>query len=182
MKVKIFTFSILPPFQITFLDMNNCQVLLNSFQVSIQSILTHVSISWNKLRTTPISPHDDVKLETIKKDSLLLSLGEINMVMNELGFQKCCSNHDHTRIDILSLFDEDEPSLGEVKVAFDVFDENSDGFIDEFELKNILCKFGQPAEAAKLEQCRNMIKGFDVNGDGVIDFDEFVKILETCSF
>ena len=42
--------------------------------------------------------------------------------------------------------------------------------------------FDQPEEAAKLEQSRNMIKGFDVNADGVIDFDDFVKLVETCSF
>ncbi|KVI05509.1 Calcium-binding EF-hand [Cynara cardunculus var. scolymus] len=164
--------------------MNDCQLLLNSLQVPIRSILTHVSIPWNKLRATPVSLHDHVKESTtIKKDSLFFSLGEINMVMNELGFQKSCCNHDHSsRIDITSLFDDDEPSLGEVKVAFDVFDENSDGFIDEFELQKMLCRFGQPEEVAKLEQCRNMIKGFDVNGDGVIDFEEFVKLMETCCF
>ncbi|KAI3516462.1 hypothetical protein L1887_15379 [Cichorium endivia] len=142
---------------------------------SLRSLLTHVSISWKNLMTTATS-HD--QNETMKKE--FVTFGEINMVMSQLGFQQCC-NEDGNCVDILSVFDEEEPSLGEVKVAFDVFDENADGFIDEFELQRILCKFGQP-EHAKLEQCRNMIKGFDVNGDGVIDFEEFVRLMESCSF
>lgn len=156
--------------------MNNCEVLLKPFSVSIRSLLTYVSNSWNKLRTsTPTPPY---LKETDKNE--FLTPGDINMVMGQLGFRHYSCSQDDI-IDILSVFDDEEPSLGEVKVAFDVFDENSDGFIDEFELQRMLCKFGL-SENAKLEQCRNMIKGFDVNRDGVIDFDEFVKLMESCSF
>ncbi|PWA63391.1 EF-hand domain pair [Artemisia annua] len=170
-----FSSSILLHFEIAVSKMNSCEVLVKSLQASVQSLLTHVSITWNKLGT--ISTSLDLN-ETVKKE--FMTLGEINAIMGQLGLQQRCSDQD-SDIDILSVFDDEEPTLEEVKVAFDVFDENSDGFIDEYELRNMLCKLGEQ-ENAMSKECRNMIKGFDVNGDGLIDFDEFVRLMETCSF
>ncbi|GMJ05765.1 hypothetical protein HRI_004245700 [Hibiscus trionum] len=76
------------------------------------------------------------------------------------------------------LFEEEEPSLMEVKEAFDVFDENKDGFIDAKELRKSLFSLGFMKEASEVD-CDRMIKGFDYNLDGRIDFNEFVKVLET---
>ncbi|RZB69434.1 putative calcium-binding protein CML46 [Glycine soja] len=76
-------------------------------------------------------------------------------------------------------FEEQEPSLEEVKQDFDVFDENKDGFIDDEELQRVLCILGLK-EAAKLENCHKMIRIFDTNQDGRIYFIEFVKIMENC--
>lgn len=63
-----------------------------------------------------------------------------------------------------------------VKKAFKLFDENEDGFIDENELKHVLCLLGYD-ECTKME-CRKMIKVFDENRDGKIDFYEFVKLID----
>ncbi|KAL6294747.1 hypothetical protein ACE6H2_002889 [Prunus campanulata] len=75
------------------------------------------------------------------------------------------------------LFDEEEPSLEEVKEAFDVFDENRDGFIDAAEVQRALSNFGFK-DAFGLDECQRMINEADMNQDGVIDFDEFVKHME----
>ncbi|CAI0438263.1 unnamed protein product [Linum tenue] len=78
---------------------------------------------------------------------------------------------------LLELFDEKEPSLEEVKEAFEVFDVNRDGFIDETELQRVMCQLGLK-EGVELESCKKMIGAFDVNGDGRIDFCEFVKFMD----
>jgi len=79
--------------------------------------------------------------------------------------------------ELSELFDENEPSLEEVKMAFDVFDENKDGFIDAKELQRVMCILGLK-EGLEVKNCQKMIKNFDENQDGRIDFTEFVKIME----
>ncbi|KAA8542444.1 hypothetical protein F0562_023420 [Nyssa sinensis] len=78
--------------------------------------------------------------------------------------------------EIATLFSEEEPSSEELKEAFDLFDLNSDGFIDAEELDRVLYTLGF-TEVSKVE-CQRMITVFDDNGDGRIDFDEFVKLVE----
>ena len=71
-------------------------------------------------------------------------------------------------------------SFEDVRDAFDVFDSNKDGFIDETELQRVLNALGIQQEDSTLVQCRRMINKFDENGDGFIDFDEFVALINNC--
>ncbi|GFY82981.1 calcium-binding EF-hand family protein [Actinidia rufa] len=84
-------------------------------------------------------------------------------------------------VDILSLFEEKEPGLDEVKEAFDVFDENRDGFLDAREIHRVLYNLGLK-DGLEIEKCKRMIDAFDDNGDGRIDFKEFVKLMENMFF
>nr|KAJ0216667.1 hypothetical protein LSAT_V11C300138620 [Lactuca sativa] len=104
---------------------------------------------------------------------------EVEMVMNNLGIfnlgdkipERLSSN------DAFNIFEEENPNLDEVKGAFDVFDENKDGFIDARELQRVLYAMGLK-DRAQMDDCKKMIRVFDVNDDGRIDFDEFVKFME----
>ncbi|KAI7752455.1 hypothetical protein M8C21_020347 [Ambrosia artemisiifolia] len=78
---------------------------------------------------------------------------------------------------IFDIFEAEQPRLDEVKEAFDVFDENKDGFIDAGELQRVLCVLGVK-ERAGMEDCRKMIRAFDANADDRVDFDEFVMFME----
>ncbi|GAB2214439.1 hypothetical protein Droror1_Dr00018785 [Drosera rotundifolia] len=78
------------------------------------------------------------------------------------------------------MFVVEEPNLEEIKEAFDVFDSNGDGLIDEVELHVVLCRLGLMKSGEGVERCRKMISVFDRNGDEVIDFNEFVKFMESC--
>ncbi|KDP33016.1 hypothetical protein JCGZ_13047 [Jatropha curcas] len=116
----------------------------------------------------------------VKRDDKSLCREEVEMVMGKLGL--FCSPEGEKLNEFIGfnelsgLFNE-EPSLEEVKEAFNVFDENTDGFIDAKELQIVLCRFGLK-EGFELENCRNMIRAYDQNGDGKIDFSEFVKFME----
>lgn len=127
--------------------------------------------------------------ETAEADdhNLNLCLLELRKMIEGISLGRsssCHETHDHEVNIILSadeiggVFEEEEPSLKEVKAAFDVFDENKDGFIDAEELRNVLVSLGFIKEAASEEECKRMIKGFDENLDGRIDFNEFVKVME----
>ncbi|KAJ9163599.1 hypothetical protein P3X46_023249 [Hevea brasiliensis] len=110
-----------------------------------------------------------------------VSLEEVAMVMRQLG---TCYDPEGEKLrdrlssnDITALFEEQEPSLQEVREAFCMFDKNNDGFIDAKELRRVLCAlcFAEVSET----DCKRMIKAYDYNRDGVIDFNEFVRLLTT---
>ena len=113
-----------------------------------------------------------------------LSKEDVKTVMNKLGMTMSCDDHDHYQFggeEVMRVFDEEEPSLAELKEAFNVFDANKDGFIDASELARVLCNLGLVKEPKKSE-CLRMIKAVDGNDDGVVDFSEFVKFMESCFF
>ncbi|KAL0421067.1 UNVERIFIED_CONTAM: putative calcium-binding protein CML46 [Sesamum latifolium] len=81
--------------------------------------------------------------------------------------------------ELLSLFEEEEPSLEEIRESFGMFDANNDGFIDCNELQRVVCNLGLK-EGCELEDCKRMINAFDGDGDGLIDFQDFLKLMESC--
>eukprot|EP01018_Ginkgo_biloba_P015537 Gb_30819 [translate_table: standard] len=62
--------------------------------------------------------------------------------------------------------------------AFGVFDENGDGLITVEELQSVLSSLGLK-EGRTLIECRNMIRNVDVDGDGMINYREFKKMMSS---
>ncbi|KAG8181787.1 hypothetical protein JTE90_000079 [Oedothorax gibbosus] len=62
----------------------------------------------------------------------------------------------------------------ELHEAFRVFDKNGDGFISPAELRQVMNNLG---EKLSEEEVQDMITEADVNGDGLVDYKEFVLIL-----
>ncbi|KAK9140084.1 hypothetical protein Scep_009765 [Stephania cephalantha] len=62
----------------------------------------------------------------------------------------------------------------ELQGAFKVFDKGRDGYISPQELKHVMISLG-----AKLteEELQEMVRVADVDGDGQINFDEFVRMM-----
>ena len=144
-------------------------------EASIHKLCTHENVDNEKLS-------EEVEMVLKKEgDENKLSVGEVKIVMEKIGTlcddQPDAENNEEGMgpDEIAGLFEE-EPSPEEVKEAFDIFDENNDGFIDAGELGRVLCSLGlmEPLEV----ECQRMIRVFDDNGDGRIDFKEFVKLVE----
>ncbi|KAI6670333.1 hypothetical protein NL676_005218 [Syzygium grande] len=120
---------------------------------------------------------------------------DVEVVMGKLGlFHSPESGGGHDELigwdrpmscgGISLVFKEEEASMEEVRDAFYVFDVNRDGFIDAKELQRVLCVLGFDGRGRgglEEEECERMIRAFDENGDGRIDFQEFVKLMEKCS-
>merc|ERR1719318_1123967 len=70
----------------------------------------------------------------------------------------------------------DEESDEEIRQAFAVFDKDKSGTITESELKQAMKSLGEKMTDAEV---RAMIKDVDLNGDGKIDYNEFVKMLKS---
>ena len=62
----------------------------------------------------------------------------------------------------------------ELKSAFDLFDKNKDGILSTAELGSVLKNIGlSPTE----EELNDIINEVDMDGNGTIDYDEFLKLL-----
>lgn len=124
-----------------------------------------------------------------KHDEKSMCRGDVEVVFRSLGMlshpprdqkQEGTSRFGE-RLDcshVFDLFEEKEPSEDEVRAAFDVFDENKDGFIDARELQRVLVALGL-REGSELENCSRMMKAADEDGDDKIDFNEFIKFMDT---
>ncbi|KAK2644920.1 hypothetical protein Ddye_020115 [Dipteronia dyeriana] len=66
----------------------------------------------------------------------------------------------------------------DLKDAFDVFDKDKDGLISVEELGLVLSSLGLN-EGKKIENCREMIRKVDMDGDGMVNFDEFKKMMKS---
>lgn len=77
--------------------------------------------------------------------------------------------------------DDDEGKVdrdGDLKEAFDVFDGDKDGVITVEELGLVLSSLGFK-EGKRLEACKEMIRNVDMDGDGMVNFDEFKKMMKS---
>ncbi|KDP36713.1 hypothetical protein JCGZ_08004 [Jatropha curcas] len=65
----------------------------------------------------------------------------------------------------------EEDKKEELRQAFGIYEtEPGSGFISPTSLKRILSRLG---ESRSLDDCKAMIRTFDLNGDGVLNFNEF---------
>lgn len=66
---------------------------------------------------------------------------------------------------------------GDLKEAFDVFDKDKDGLISVEELGCVLSCLGIN-EGKKIENCKEMIRRVDSDGDGMVNYDEFRRMMK----
>jgi len=62
----------------------------------------------------------------------------------------------------------------ELRDSFRVFDKNGDGFISAAELRQVMATLG---EHLSEEEIREMITEADVDGDGRVNYEEFVSMM-----
>ncbi len=68
----------------------------------------------------------------------------------------------------------DVESEEEVLEAFKVFDKDGNGFISAAELRHIMTNLGEKLSDEEVDE---MIREADIDGDGQINYEEFVKML-----
>ena len=69
----------------------------------------------------------------------------------------------------------------DMREAFNVFDQNGDGFITVDELRPVLASLGLK-QGRTMEDCKRMIMKVDVDGDGMVNFIEFKEMMRAGGF
>ncbi|KAL6905876.1 hypothetical protein ACP4OV_003477 [Aristida adscensionis] len=69
----------------------------------------------------------------------------------------------------------------DMREAFNVFDQNGDGYITVEELRSVLSSLGLK-QGRTAEDCRKMISKVDADGDGRVDFAEFKQMMRGGGF
>lgn len=64
--------------------------------------------------------------------------------------------------------------LEDLREAFSVYDHDRNGLISAEELHRVLCSMGENVSVAA---CKSMIRSVDKNGDGAVNFEEFVQMM-----
>ncbi|KAK7264893.1 hypothetical protein RJT34_32506 [Clitoria ternatea] len=128
----------------------------------------------------------------ITKQELRESLRNIRIMMSEREVDDIVVKYDSNGDGLIDFEEfclltneclgEDEKEGGEgeeevnLKEAFDVFDKDNDGLISVEELSLVLTSLGL-REGKKIEECKEMIRKVDMDGDGMVNFNEFKKMM-----
>eukprot|EP01083_Nonionella_stella_P255455 876788_1 len=66
--------------------------------------------------------------------------------------------------------------IADLKEAFAMFDTDGNGTIEAKELREVMRQLGQNPSMREIQE---MINSVDDNGDGIIDFDEFLILMKS---
>ncbi|KAG9151650.1 hypothetical protein Leryth_001965 [Lithospermum erythrorhizon] len=68
----------------------------------------------------------------------------------------------------------DSDSEEELREAFKVFDKDQNGFISAAELRHVMTNLGEKLSDVEVDE---MIREADVDGDGQVNYEEFVRMM-----
>ncbi|KAL5543942.1 hypothetical protein UlMin_007726 [Ulmus minor] len=125
----------------------------------------------------------DGKISALELRHRLGLMGE-ELLLNEAGIAVESLDSDGDGLlgleDLVHLMEggegDEEEKIKDLREAFGMYiDVEGSGFITPKSLKRMLSRLG---ESKSVDECKVMINRFDLNGDGVLSFDEFRVMME----
>ncbi|XVE84520.1 hypothetical protein DITRI_Ditri17bG0020300 [Diplodiscus trichospermus] len=119
--------------------------------------------------------------ESLEKLGILIPDGELTQMIEKMDVNgDDCIDIDEFGDLYRSLVDNKDEEE-DMKEAFNVFDQNGDGYISVDELRSILASLGLK-QGKTIEDCKSMIMKVDVDGDGRVNFKEFKQMMKGDGF
>ncbi|PWZ53457.1 putative histone H2A variant 3 [Zea mays] len=114
----------------------------------------------------------DEELDTLIKGTIAgggcITMEELAAVTRSLGL-------DPSDQELNDMMSEDGDGDEELKEAFEVLDKDQNGFISPVELRTVMTSLGEKMTDEEVEQ---MIREADTDGDGQVNYDEFVLMMK----
>uniref|UniRef100_A0A2N9I8E3 Calmodulin n=1 Tax=Fagus sylvatica TaxID=28930 RepID=A0A2N9I8E3_FAGSY len=101
---------------------------------------------------------------------------ELQDMVNEVDVDRSGTIEFSEFLNLMARKMKDSDSEEQLKEAFRVFDKDQDGFISAIELRNVLTNLGEKLTDDEVDE---MIREADADGDGQINYEEFVKVMMT---
>ncbi|KAJ7883401.1 calmodulin [Mycena olivaceomarginata] len=99
---------------------------------------------------------------------------ELGTVMRSLGQNPTEGELQDMFLSMMARKMRDTDSEEEIKEAFKVFDKDGNGCISAAELRHVMTNLGEKLSDNEVDE---MIREADVDGDGQINYEEFVKMM-----
>lgn len=124
----------------------------------------------------------DGTITTVELDTIMQSLGqnpteaELQDMINEVDADGNGSINFPEFLTMMARKMKDIDSAQEIKETFRVFDMEGKGYISAAELRNPMTNLG---EKLTDEEVNEMMREADIDGDGQINYEEFVQMMTT---
>ncbi|KAK5820089.1 calmodulin-like protein 3 [Gossypium arboreum] len=119
--------------------------------------------------------------DSLEEFSIFLSDKEINQIIDNIDVNGDGSVDIDEFGELYQMMVNERNEEEEMMEAFNVFDQNGDGFITFEELRSVLSSLGLK-QGRTIEDCKNMITKVDQDGDGRVNFEEFQQMMKGGSF
>ncbi|KAB2075302.1 hypothetical protein ERO13_A07G196100v2 [Gossypium hirsutum] len=119
--------------------------------------------------------------DSLEEFSIFLSDKEINQIIDNIDVNGDGSVDIDEFGELYQMMVNERNEEEEMMEAFNVFDQNGDGFITFEELRSVLSSLGLK-QGRTIEDCKNMITKVDADGDGRVNFEEFQQMMKGGSF
>ncbi|KAG5044381.1 hypothetical protein AAZX31_03G226100 [Glycine max] len=99
---------------------------------------------------------------------------ELQIMMNEVDMDGNGTIEFGEFLNLMARKMKETEAEEELKEAFRVFDKDHDGYISPSELRSVMRTIGEKVTDEEVEQ---MVKEADLDGDGLVDYEEFVRMM-----
>jgi len=142
--------------------------------------LTHEQVAEFKEAFSLFDKDGDGTITTKELGTVMRSLGqnpsegELQDMINEVDNDGSGSIDFPEFLHLMSRKMHDTDTEDEIREAFRVFDKDGNGFISAAELRHVMTNLGEKLSDEEVDE---MIREADVDGDGQINYEEFVKMM-----
>jgi len=162
------------------LQINTPTTYANHHTTTMADSLTEEQVSEFKEAFSLFDKDGDGQITTKELGTVMRSLGqnpsesELQDMINEVDADNNGTIDFPEFLTMMARKMKDTDSEEEIREAFKVFDRDNNGFISAAELRHVMTSIGEKLTDDEVDE---MIREADQDGDGRIDYNEFVQLM-----